>query len=471
MLQLDLAQLVQETAIAYEMPGVAVGVWADHRETYAFHGVTSIDNPLPVDRDTLYALASISKTYTATAVMRLVVDGRVDLDAPVRQYIPELTLADEQAAATITVLQLLNHTSGLGWDVLVDTGDGDDALAAYVARLADLELVAPPGERASYSQAGYSVLGRLIERVVGVPYEAAIASLIFEPAGLSNSFFTHLDVMTRRFVVGHTVEGGTLSVSRVWRGPRCRNPGGGVASSAGDLLKWGRVHLGDGSAEGGAEVLPAEALHRMKDPTVQLRGSTLGDSIGIGWFLGDVGGVRTVGHGGGGIGQYGELVTVPEHDFAVVSLSNAGPEGYACNQAIVQLVLETYLGVKESDPETLPYDQERARELVGTYENDAMTFTVTTDGVTLTLETVLKPEVRAGLDPDPGPDYPPAEFALLPGGGDEYIVTTGGLKGQRGFFSRDKSGAVVGVDLAGRLFPAVETRHPASLESEDEPDH
>jgi hypothetical protein len=90
---------------------------------------------------------------------------------------------------------------------------------------------------------------------------------------------------------------------------------------------------------------------------------------------------------------------------------------------------------------------------VGTYENDAMTFTITADGRTLRLETLLKPEIRAALETDPGPDYPPAEFALLPGLRDEYVVTTGGLKGQRGFFSRDEAGVVVGVDLAGRLFP------------------
>jgi CubicO group peptidase (beta-lactamase class C family) len=85
-------------------------------EAYACHGVTSVDNPLPVDQDTLYLLGSITKTYTTTAVMRLVAAGRIELDAPVRRYVPELTLADEQAAATVTVMNVLNHTSGLGWD-------------------------------------------------------------------------------------------------------------------------------------------------------------------------------------------------------------------------------------------------------------------------------------------------------------------------------------------------------------------
>ena len=130
MSDITLSEFVEATAKEFGIPGVAVGVWADGREVYACHGVTSVDNPLPVDRDTLFLLGSVTKTYTATALMRLVAEGRVELDAPVRRYVPELVLADERAAAEITVLNLLNHTAGLDWGIIVDTGEGDDALAA-----------------------------------------------------------------------------------------------------------------------------------------------------------------------------------------------------------------------------------------------------------------------------------------------------------------------------------------------------
>jgi len=270
-----LSDFVEASAAHFGIPGVAVAVWADGQEGYACHGVTSIDNPLPIDKDTVYVLGSVTKTFTATALTRLVADGRVELDAPVLRYVPELRLADERAAAEITVLNLLNHTSGLGWDLMVDTGEGDDALASFVAHLAELELIAPPGERASYSQAGYSLLGRIVEMITGTTYERAIASLVLEPLGLSHSFFTPEDAMTRRFAVGHNPgDDGTLSVARLWRGPRCRNPGGGMASSVGDQLRWARFHLGDGRAKSDTQVLPAEMLHRMKEPTVALRGST-----------------------------------------------------------------------------------------------------------------------------------------------------------------------------------------------------
>src|SRR5258705_1082255 len=99
MSQDTLSNFVEATATKFAIPGVAVGVWADGREIYACHGVTSVDNPLPVDRDTLFVLGSVTKTYTATALMRLVAEGRVELDAPVRRYVPELMLADERTAA------------------------------------------------------------------------------------------------------------------------------------------------------------------------------------------------------------------------------------------------------------------------------------------------------------------------------------------------------------------------------------
>ena len=458
-----LSDFVAATATEFAIPGVAVGVWAGGREVHACHGVTSVDNPLPVDQRTLYRLGSVTKTYTATALMRLVAGGRVELDAPVRRYVPELVLADERAAAEVTVLNLLNHTAGLDWGIIVDTGEGDDALAGYVAKMAELKQIAPPGARASYSQAGYNLAGRIVEKVTGLTYERAVASLVFEPLELSHSFFAPDDVMTRRFTVGHNRgEDGTLSIARPWNpGTRGNNPGAGVVSSVVDQLRWARFHLGDGRAYSGVRVLPAEVLRRMKEPTVALRGSTLGDAFGICWFLRDVDGVRTVGHGGSANGQFAELLTVPERDFAVVALSNAGPNGIPFNQGVVRWALRTYLGVTDRDPEPLPYDQARAQAVVGRYENDAMTLTIRTDGARLTLEVDIKPEIRAAADTELPPGYPPADIGLLPGDGDEYILTNGGMPGQRGFFTRNESGVVVGVDLAGRLFNQVPSRRSA----------
>ncbi|TVY05612.1 beta-lactamase family protein [Paenibacillus cremeus] len=453
-----LSDFVEVTATKLGIPGVTVGVWVDGQEVYACHGVTSVDNPLPVDRDTLFLLGSVTKTYTATALMRLVAEGRVVLDAPVRRYIPELELADERAAKEVTVLNLLNHTAGMDLGMIVDTGEGNDALAAYVAKMAELKQISPPGARASYSQTGYNLAGRIIEKVTGLTYEKAIASLVLEPLGLSNSFFARDDIMTRRFAVGHNpAEDGTLSVARLWRRWRGDNPGGGLASSVADQIRWARFHLGDGCADSGVCTLLAENLHQMKEPTVELRGSALGNAIGIGWFLRDMDGVRLVGHGGSANGQFSELLIVPERNFAIVTLSNAGPNGITFNQSVVRWALEMYLGVMVRDPEPLPYNENRAWEIVGKYETDAQMLIIRTNGEKLTLEVGIRPEIRAAADTELPPDYAPADIGLLSADGDEYVVTSGGLKGQRGFFSRDESGAVVGVDLAGRLYNLTRT--------------
>jgi CubicO group peptidase (beta-lactamase class C family) len=356
----ELRAFVAATADEVRMPGVAVGVWLNGKEAYACHGVTSLESPVPVDPNTAFLLGSVTATYTATALMCLIADGQVQLTAPVRDYLPELRLADERATAEITVLNLLNHTSGLDWGVIADTGEGDDALARYVSRLDEVEHVAPPGTRASYSQAGFNMAGRILEKVTGMSYERATARLLFEPLGLAHSFFTRDDIMTRRFSVGHNLgQDDRMHVARLWRRARGDNPGGGLASSVADQLRWAAFHLGDGSVRGSGRVLPESALTQMRYPTVTLRGSTLGDAIGLGWFLRDIDGVRTAGHGGTANGQFAELLTVPEYDFAIVSLANAGPDGLAFNQTVVRWALETYLGLADRDPESLPDDEVR----------------------------------------------------------------------------------------------------------------
>ena len=448
-----LSERVADTATRLGMPGAAAGVWMDGREAVGCHGVTSVENPLPVDEDTLFGLGSISKTFTATALMRLVAEGKVELEAPVRRYIPELTLKDQSAAAEITVLNLLNHTTGMDWGLVIDTGEGDNALARYVEGLPELDLIALPGTRTSYSQAGYNLAGRILEKVTGQTFDRAVASLVFEPLGLSHSFYLHEEVMTRRFAVGHNpTPEGTLAIARLRRRPRGDNPGGGLASSISDLLRWARFHLGDGRAESGERVLPAELLHRMQQPTAVLRGSNMGHAVGICWLLRDIDGVPSVGHGGSTNGQFAELLLVPDLAFAVVSVCNASPDGIPCNQAIVRWALEEYLGLIDRDPEPIPYDDVCADQLVGSYETDAMDLTVRkTGGSGLSLEVRMKPEARAAYKEMP-PDYEPFALGLLPGDNDEYVLTSGAFTGQRGFFTRDASGMVTGVDLAGRLY-------------------
>jgi CubicO group peptidase (beta-lactamase class C family) len=453
-----LSKLLGVAARKFNVPGIAVGVLLDGKITYASYGVTNVEKPAPVDENTLFVIASVTKSFTATAIMCLVADKTIELDAPVIRYIPELKLHDNRAAETITVLNLLNHTSGLEWRLDADTGEGDDALEKFVAKMGDLKQLASPGARASYSQAGYDLLGRVIEKVTGKTYEQAVTSLIFEPLGLTNSFFALADITSRPFAIGHNVdEKGKLAVAQTLKYARAENPGGGLASPVTDLMRWAQFHLGDGHADSGKQVLPTQVLKAMQRQTVELKGSSLGDAIGIGWFLRDINGVMTVGHSGSGNGLFADLLMVPARNFAVVALCNAGPNGIQFNQAVLQWTLQQYLGLVERAPKPLPYDSQRAQGMIGRYENEIQVVTIANKGNRLTIAAGIKPQVRASSEKELPADYPPATMGLLPGDTDEYVVTAGGMKGQRGFFSRDEKGVIKGLDIGGRSFAKVDS--------------
>ena len=273
----ELHGLLTELADEFDVPGVAAGVWHLGKTSFACHGVTSIENPLPIDVHTLFQAGSIGKTFTATALLMLAETGRVGLDAPVRRYVPELHLADATAAAEVTLLQLLNHTAGWEGDFFADTGEGDDALARYVACLDELEQRTPPGVAFSYNNAAFCLAGRVIESVTGEPYERAIRRLILRPLGLRESFFFPNEIMTRRFVVGHKPSpDDALQVARPWALPRNGAPAGGIVTSIVDLLAWARFHSGDGRGANGVRVLSESGLRAMRDPTVHMSGSAFG---------------------------------------------------------------------------------------------------------------------------------------------------------------------------------------------------
>lgn len=455
-MQAEFCEYVQARAVDHGVPGVAVATSLAGAETYACYGVTSVENPLPVDRHTLFALGSVTKTFTATTLMRLEADGRIKLDAPVRHYVPEFELADEDAANKITVKNLLNHTAGLDWRVDADTGEGNDALALGVTALRKSMLIARPGSRASYSQAGYNLAGKIIEAATGLGYEKAVARLILEPLNLTSSFFDRDDVMTRRFAAGHNLSNGCLQTARPWKYSRGDNPGAGLASSVADQLRWCKFHLGGGLCPGGTRIVPEESLLRMRSPTVACENSSLGDWIGLSWFLREVDGVKIVEHGGSANGQFANLLVAPDHDFAVAVLSNAGPDGgLAFNREILHWALEQYLHVVDRAQEEQAYDAGASGEVVGTYQNEMMVITVRDEDAAITLECQIRPEIRVAAAKAPPPDLPPAGLSLLSGDDLAFVITSGGLKGQKCCFNRDATGVVTGVDLAGRFFDRV----------------
>jgi CubicO group peptidase (beta-lactamase class C family) len=355
------------------------------------------------------------------------------------------------------VLQLTNHTSGWSGDVMTSTGDGDDALARFVELLADVEQVTPLGESVSYNNAALSVAGRIIEKVTGLTFEQAIKELLFEPLGMKHSFFFPNEVMTRRFAVGHTQHpDGTITVARPWALPRNSNPAGGISANAADQLAWARFHLGDGTAPDGTRVLSEKLLKQMQEPTVDMRGSALGDYVGISWLLRDVDGVRLVGHGGTTNGQHSEFLMVPERGFAIIAMTNCGPNGPQLNDELVKWALAEYVGVHEEDPEPLRLGDAALEEFTGHYATIAVDCYITAANGLLSIKVEPKPETIAALreegqDLSELEDQPPIVIGMLPGDGDRYVVAEGPAKGMKGYFARDASGAIKGAHIGGRM--------------------
>ena len=167
----------------------------------------------------------------------------------------------------------------------------------------------------------------------------------------------------------------------------------------------------------------SELLHRMKEPTVALRGSSLGDAFGICWFLRDVDGVRTVGHGGSANGQFAELLAGAGTEFCGRLAVQRRTGRYPLQPGRRSLGASDLSGGDRARPEPLAYDEARAREVVGSYENEYMTLTIGTDGAVLRLDVRIKPEIRAAAKTEPPPDLAPADIGLLPGDTDGYMVT------------------------------------------------
>ena len=439
-----LADVVSTLAEELQIPGVAVGLLHDGQEHHAFHGVTSIENPLPVDERTLFLCGSTTKTFTATAIMRLVEQGRVDLDARVRSYLPEFRVVDQDAANAVTVLQLLNHTAGWDGDFFKNTGEGDDALERYVEAMAELRQLTQPGEAVSYNNASFGIAGRLVETVAEMPYEEAVRTLLVEPLGLEDTLFFSRQMMTRRFAAGHQrlQDGGTSVMP--FGIPRGANPEGGLATTTRDLVSWARCHLEDGDS-----ILSPELARTMREPTVRAPGWSAGDAVGLSWLLSDVAGLWVVGHGGAMPGQLSLFKTVPERNFALASCTNAQPVGSAFNERIMRWAWETVLETPIPEPETVARSADDVTPFCGRYETVANVVTVAPSGQGISLEVIDRPEVLAELGIDPEQE-PPIPFLFRAGEGDRIICTEPPYRGSTGFFVRDGDGAVTALNAFGR---------------------
>src|SRR5215212_3233377 len=349
----ELDDFVVHRMAALKIPGVAIGVIAGDREHARGFGVTNVDHPLPVDTDTRFQIGSTTKTFTGTTIMRLVEQGKLDLGAPVRTYLPDFRVADSEVSGAVQLRHLVTHTAGWYDAALQETGDGDDALTHFVAGMADRPQIAPLGEYFSYNNGAVCLAGRVIEAVTGQTYEAAVTELVLEPLGLTQSSFFPEEIMTKAFAVGHGAPPdephGEPVVLAPWALPRSANPAGGLIASVNDMLRYARFHLGDGAANG-TRLLSAESLRRMQTPlgpggSVPGLGEIRLEAVGVSWMLWSRGGVRIVAHPGGTNGQQSTFSLVPERGFAVTVLTNA-QSGLLLGFEVTDWALDRFLGLQ-----------------------------------------------------------------------------------------------------------------------------
>jgi CubicO group peptidase (beta-lactamase class C family) len=435
-----------------KIPGVAIGVIAGDREHAMGFGVTNVDHPLPVDANTLFQIGSTTKTFTGTTVMRLVEHGKLDLEAPVRTYLPNFRVADSRVSERVRLRHLVTHTAGWQDAGFVETGDGDDALARYIAGMADLPQIAPLGKYFSYNNSALCLVGHVIEAVTRQPYEAAVTELVLKPLGLEQISFFPEAIMTKAFAVGHGAPQddpqGEPVVLEPWALPRSVNPAGGLVASVEDMLRYARFHLGDRTANG-TQVLSAESLQRMQTPlgpggSVPGLGVVRLEGVGVTWNLWSRGGVRIVSHPGGTSGQLSTFFIVPEHGFALSILTNA-QAGILLGFEVTDWVLERFLGLEPPLLATVPLDPARLSKYAGEYAlpNGSEPIRIREEGGALQLVTASPLLSAAQTD---------IALSLRIVGDDVAIAEYMGVPLYADFV-RDDAGNVAWVRFLGRLVP------------------
>jgi CubicO group peptidase (beta-lactamase class C family) len=444
----QICERVPDAMNRFSVPGAAVGVYSEGREFGAGFGVTSTRNPLAVNEKTLFQIGSNTKTFVATAAMRLVESGRLELDAPIRKYLPGFRMRDAEVTERVTMRHLMTHTGGWFGDYFLDTGDGDDALERYVAAMADLPQLTPLGTQWSYNNSAFSLAGQVIAKISGKTFETALKDLVIDPLGLRRSFINPHDVMVHRFAAGHASLNGQTHVLSPWVLPRSNWPAGGITASVLDLVRYGRFHLGDGRNAAGDRILSRESVAAMQ--TTICKGQ-LNFTMGLSWWLREAGGVKTVLHGGGTLGQISGFNLYPQRDFAFAIFTNSTAGG-ALIVDVTKDPMAEFLGYREPEPQPIAMSAEQLAEYAGRYIGQLNDVVLSVSGGDL----MMQPESKGGFPTTttpPTPNPPPSRVAFI--GKDLPMALDGPLKDARAEFLRDAAGSIVWMRSGGRLLARV----------------
>jgi CubicO group peptidase (beta-lactamase class C family) len=327
------------------------------------YGMADLELNVPMRTDHVLATGSITKQFTAVAILKLVQEGKLDLHDDVRKYVPEL----ETFGKTITIEQVLRHTSGL--PNFVDLADFD---AFAIRELSPLEIVLltkgqsllfEPGAGYAYSDSGYILLGLIIERLGSMSYANYLESHIFRPAGMNNTWYADNERIIPNRVKGYSVANDSV-VHPAFIHMSIPYAAGAIFASAGDLLIWSNA-LKNG------DIVTEALLQKAWNPAVLPNGTST--AYGYGWGLCAIAGKSTREHGGFLNGFFARLLEIPEEELLIAVLVNNDediPEPGFVARGIARILL-----TQNPYPEIIEPEPIHLQKWVGRYmikENDVV---------------------------------------------------------------------------------------------------
>ena len=346
---LDSLALVQKES--YQLPGLAVGIIKDNKVIYAKgFGVRSLSGQQTLTTKSVFHMASVSKPFTATAIMQLVEKGNINLDQPLVTYLPYFTMQDNRYK-DLTIRQMLNHTSGIAdvEDYEWDNPQFDvDAAEKYNRQFHADSLDFTPSTSYNYSNAAYNILADVIAKVSGLTFEDYVKKYIFEPAGMTNSTFYQPDVpknlATKPHILGQTFK---VEESPTYPYNRIHAPSSTLQSNIDDMLKWAQLYLNKGQING-KRLFNESTYEQLIEPQVSIGGQ---DSICLSWFSRSLGAYKKYEHNGGDDGYKAHLAFLPEKSMAVVVMTNGD---YFPSWISADSFLELVLDEKPLQPWAVP---------------------------------------------------------------------------------------------------------------------
>jgi CubicO group peptidase (beta-lactamase class C family) len=376
---LELKLKVAEVLNRWPSAGLAVAVVrGGSLEWFLGQGVADTQTKEPITEDTVFRIGSLTKTFTAIAVMQLWEQGVLDLDAPADDYLRAFRLIPAQASFQPTVRHLLTHTGGIGyWRRLSDllqpgVGSGVRAGRSGALPLADyyrrgLPVEVEPGTKWVYSNHGFAALGQIVEDVSGQPLDRYLRDHLFEPLGMEYTDLLRSERVRHRLATGYVLR--SRGLKAVADREVLTPGGGGMYSTAAEIARYVSALLEKGTGEHGS-VLKPDTLASMFQPHFQLDPRLPG--MGLGFELGEESDHKTVGKGGIVSGFYSAMVLAPDEGLGVVVFSNTGGlDGRGVSEPLAAALLRRVLGLPDQAIRTdIPPRPESWSELCGWYSPD-----------------------------------------------------------------------------------------------------